>query len=82
MPTTSEEKNAHYRVIEQRILMARALERFATSKELENFVSEIYSKDSFYSAMGVESEDILQEVKTGVSINIGQLREQVKGYLV
>ena len=82
MPTVSEEKNAHYRVIEQRILMARVLERFVTSKELENFVSEIYSKDPFYSAMGVESEDILQEVKTGVSINIGQLREQVKGYLV
>lgn len=82
MPTASEEKNAHYRVIEQRILMARALERFVTSKELENFVSEIYSKDPFYSAMGVGSDDILQEIKTGVAINIGQLREQVKGYLV
>lgn len=82
MPTVSEEKDAHYRVIEQRILMARAIERFVTSKELENFVSEIYSKDPFYSAMGVGSDDILQEIKTGVAINIGQLREQVKGYLV
>lgn len=82
MPTVSEEKNAHYRVTEQRILMARALERFVTSKELENFVSEIYSKDSFYSAMGVESEDILQEVRTGVNICIEQLKDQVKGYLV
>ena len=82
MPTASEEKNAHYRVIEQRILMARALERFVTSKELENFVSEIYSKDPLYSAMGVGSDDILQEIKTGVTICIEQLKDQVKGYLV
>jgi len=82
MPTVSEEKNAHYRVVEQRIMMARALERFITSKEFEDFVSDIYQKDPFYSAMGVGSDDILQEVKTGVAISIGQLKEQVKGYLV
>ena len=82
MPTASEEKNAHYRVIEQRIMMARALERFITSKEFEDFVSDIYQKDPFYSAMGVGSDDILQEVKTGVAISIGQLKEQVKGYIV
>lgn len=82
MPTMSEEKNAHYRVIEQRIMMAKALERFAASKEFEDFVSDIYQKDPFYYAMGVGSDDILQEVKTGVAICIGQLKEQVKGYLV
>ena len=82
MPTASEEKNAHYRVIEQRIMMSKALEHFISSKEFEDFVSDIYLKDPFYYAMGVGSDDILQEVKTGVSINIGQLREQVKGYLV
>ena len=82
MPTASEEKNAHYRVIEQRIMMARALERFITSKEFEDFVTDICMKDPFYSAMGVGSGDILQEIKTGVAINVGQLKEQVKGYLV
>jgi hypothetical protein len=82
MPTVSEEKNAHYRVIEQRIMMSKALEHFIGSKEFENFVSDIYQKDPFYSAMGVGSDDILQEVKTGVTICIGQLKEQVKGYLV
>lgn len=82
MPTASEEKNAHYRVIEQRILMARALERFANSKEFEDFVTDIYMKDPFYSAMGVGSDDILQEIRTGVNICIEQLKDQVKGYLV
>lgn len=82
MPTASEEKNAHYRVIEQRILMARVLERFISSEELKDFVLDRYQKDPFYSAMGVGSDDILQEVKTGVMICIGQLKEQVKGYLV
>lgn len=82
MPTVSEEKNAHYRVIEQRIMMAKALERFIASKDFEESVSFIYQKDPFYSAMGVGSDDILQEVKTGAMISIGQLKEQVKGYLV
>lgn len=82
MPTVSEEKNAHYRVVEQRIMMAKALERFITSKEFEDFVSDRYLKDPFYSAMGVGSDDILQEVKSGAMISIGQLKEQVKGYLV
>lgn len=82
MPTVSEEKNAHYRIIEQRIMMSKALEHFISSKELKDFVSDIYQKDLFYSAMGIGSDDILQEVKTGVMICIGQLKEQVKGYLV
>ena len=82
MPTASEEKNAHYRVIEQRIMMARVLERFINCKDFEESVSFIYQKDPFYSAMGVGSDDILQEIKTGVAICIGQLKEQVKGYLV
>ncbi len=82
MPTISEEKNAHYRVIEQRIMMAKALEHFVASEKLKDFVLEIYQKDPFYSAMGVGSDDILQEVKTGVAISIGQLKEQVKGYIV
>lgn len=82
MPTISETKNTHYRVIEQRIMMSKALEHFITSKEFENFVSDTYQKDPFYYAMGVGSDDILQEVKSGVMISIGQLKEQVKGYLV
>lgn len=82
MPTASEEKNAHYRVIEQRIMMAKALERFIGSEELKDFVSDIYLKDPFYYAMGITSDDLLQEVRTGVTICIGQLKEQVKGYLV
>lgn len=82
MSTASEEKNAHYRVIEQRILMAKVLERFINCKDFEESVSFIYQKDPFYSNMGVESDDILQEVKTGVTICIEQLKDQVKGYLV
>ena len=82
MSTASEEKNAHYRVIEQRILMAKVLERFINCKDFEESVSFIYQKDPFYSAMGVGSDDILQEVKTGVTICIEQLKDQVKGYLV
>lgn len=82
MPTASEEKNAHYRVIEQRITMAKVLERFINSTDFEDSVSFMYKKDPFYSAMGVDPDDILQEVKTGVNICIGQLKEQVKGYLV
>lgn len=82
MPTMSEEKDAHYRVIEQRIMMTKALEHFIASEAFENFVSNIYQIDPFYSAMGVGSDDILQEVRTGVAICIGQLKEQVKGYLV
>jgi len=82
MPTISEEKNAHYRVIEQRIMMARVLEHFIGSREFKDFVSGTYQKDPFYSDMGVGSDDILQEVKTGVTICIEQLKDQVKGYLV
>lgn len=82
MPTFSEEKDAHYRVIEQRIMMAKVLERFITSKDFEESVSYMYKKDTFYSDMGVEPDDILQVVKTGVTICIEQLKDQVKGYLV
>lgn len=82
MPTFSEEKDAHYRVIEQRIMMAKALEHFIGSEELKDFVSHMYQIDPFYSAMGVGSDDILQEVRTGVTICIEQLKDQVKGYLV
>lgn len=82
MPTVSEEKNAHYRVIEQRIMMARVLEHFISSKEFEDFVSDICMKDPFYFAMGIGSDDILQEVRTGVTICIEQIKDQVKGYLV
>ena len=82
MSTVSEEKDAHYRVIEQRIMMAKALEHFIGSKELGDFVSDIYMKDPFYSALGVGSDDILQEIETGVRICIGELKDQVKGYLV
>lgn len=82
MPTMSEEKNAHYRVIEQRIMMAKTLEHLIGSEELKDFVSHICLIDPFYSAMGVGSDDILQEVKTGVTICIEQLKDQVKGYLV
>lgn len=82
MPTFSEEKDAHYRVIEQRILMAKALERFIGSEEFKDFVSDRYQKDPFYYAMGVGSDDILQEIKTGVTICIEQLKDQVKDYLV
>ena len=86
MPTVSEEKDAHYRVIEQRIMMARALEHFIGSTEFEDFVSDIvsdtYQKDHFYYANGIKSDDLLQEIKTGVTICIEQLKDQVKGYLV
>ena len=82
MPTISEEKNAHYRVIEQRIMMARALEHLIASNDFEDSVLDIYQNDPLYSAMGVGSDDILQEVKTGVTICIEQLKDQVKGYLV
>ena len=82
MPTASETKNTHYRVIEQRIMEIKALERFINSNDFEESVSFIYQKDPFYSAMGVGSDDILQEVKTGVTICIEQLKEQVKGYIV
>lgn len=82
MPTVSEEKNAHYRVIEQRIMMSKVLEHFISSKEFEDFVSDTYQKDPFYYAMGITSDDILQEIKTGVTICIEQLKDQVKGYLV
>lgn len=82
MPTVSEEKDANYRVIEQRIMMARALERFITSKEFKDFVSDTYKKDNFYYAAGIKSDDILQEIMTGVTICIEQLKDQVKGYLV
>lgn len=82
MPTVSEEKNTHYRVIEQRIMMSKALERFIGSEEFKDFVSDRYQKDPFYYAMGVGSDDILQEIKTGVTICIEQLKDQVKGYLV
>ena len=82
MPTIGETKNTHYRVIEQRIMMSKALEHFITSKELEDCIQHIYQIDPFYSAMEVGSDDILQEVKTGVNICIEQLKDQVKGYLV
>lgn len=86
MPTASEEKDAHYRVIEQRIIMAKALERFINSTQFEDFVSDtvsdIHQKDPFYYAMGITSDDLLQEIKTGVTICIEQLKDQVKGYLV
>jgi len=86
MPAAREEKNAHYRVVEQRIMMARALEHFIGSKEFEDFVSDTvsdtYQKDPFYYAMGITSDDLLQEIKTGVTICIEQLKDQVKGYLV
>lgn len=82
MPTASEEKNAHYRVIEQRIMMSRALEHLIGSNDFEDFVSDMYQNDPLYSAMGVGSDDILQEIKTGVTICIEQLKDQVKGYLV
>ena len=48
MPTVSEEKDAHYRVIEQRITMAKVLERFITSKDFEESVLYMYKKDTFY----------------------------------
>lgn len=82
MPTVSETKDMHYKTIEKRITTIKALEHFISSKELANFVSDIYQKDPFYYAMGIGSDDILQEVKTGVAISIGQLKEQVKGYIV
>ena len=82
MPTVSEEKNAHYRVIEQRVSMAKVLEHFINCKDFAESVSFIYQKDPFYYNMGVESDDLLQEVETGIKICIEQLKDQVKGYLV
>lgn len=82
MPTVSETKDMHYKTIEKRITTIKALEYFISSKEFKDFVSDIYQKDPFYYAMGVGSDDILQEIKTGVAINVGQLKEQVKGYIV
>lgn len=81
MPTQNEEKDELYKTIEKKIMEIKALEHFIYSKELEDFVSQIYSIDPFYYSMEVSSDNIVQDVQFGVKMRINQLKDQIKGYI-